>query len=1058
MITQKKVSDRKQSLYWVLIATVLVLAFWGPSDRVNADLKGELEVLNKEALKLHQEGRYSESIQAAKKVLGNMELLFGSRHQNHSLIALALHDLAKLYEEQGQYSAAVPLSQRALRIMEALLSPNDPTVAIFLNNLGSLYQLQGKYVEARPLHQRALRIMETALGLESPRVVPFLHHLGLLYETQGQYAMAEPLLRRGLRIRETALGPNHPDLVNSLNNLGTLYFRQGLYMEAMPFLQRALQISEAALGLDHSDVATPLNNLATLYYAQGNYAVAMPLLQRALRIWETAFGPKHPKVAHSLNNLGDLYLAQGKYAAAMPLYQRALRITEAALGPNHPDMAIRLNSLAQIYEAKRKYESAIRLMEQALRIWEVALGPDHPHVAIALNNLAGHYHSQRQYEKATALYQRSLKIRESTLGSNHPDVAHTLHNLAVLNKDQSRYAEAEHLFQRALRIEEEVLGQDHPQVAQTLNSLALLYGMLNRPTKALRLFQRGLTIETQFMRDVFSSSDETHQFKFTQQKRGEYHAALSLVVKFLPDNDWALAIAADLVLARKGLVHESHARTHAVLLRSLPADLLVDYQQWKETKETRGKLLLHRPSGLSLKAYQKKLGTLQKEIVSLESTLLIQNSLVANTIRSQRAKLTEIIPSLTRQTVLVEMVKFVELDWKHNQWAKTPRYVAFVIHQNHAIQLVDLGDAEKLDHIVRDALATLRHGRWQDTIEAQRQASRSLYIHLWQPLAAAIGNARTLIISPDGMLNLVPFAALLSPEGKFLIEDYTLMTVTSGRDLVEGKGKLVPKSDLFLAADPAFDWVSPSLETPKAKITHTDIDRGKFGKKFIRLKGTAKALKIIPPLVAGDLKSTVHGEQATEQAVVDADRPRILHLATHGFFLEDQPNLQTDSPLLSEIEPVRISPTYENPLVRSGLAFAGANHASQRTESKDGLLTAVEVTAMDLHSTDLVVLSACDTGTGEVRTGEGVYGLRRAFAIAGARNLVMSLWPVWDKQATKQMKTFYGSYGQGMHPAQALRNAQLERITWMRKYLGTAPPSLWAPFMVQSSGTPSFSP
>lgn len=274
-----------------------------------------------------------------------------------------------------------------------------------------------------------------------------------------------------------------------------------------------------------------------------------------------------------------------------------------------------------------------------------------------------------------------------------------------------------------------------------------------------------------------------------------------------------------------------------------------------------------------------------------------------------------------------------------------------------------------------------------------------------------------------------------------------------GRQACCERGRSPAHTDLFLAADPAFEWDPSSVPGPQSPRTADPPASTERTHDFPRLAGTAKELALIPPLIAGPKKVAVHEAQATERAVGAADRPRVLHLATHGIFLEDQPELKEDSSLLSTREPARIPPGYESPLVRSGLALAGANHASRTTESADGLLTALEVTALDLHSTELVVLSACDTGTGEVRTGEGVYGLRRAFALAGAHNLVMSLWPVWDQEATKQMQTFYTAYGQGLPPVQALRTAQLERMAWMRKYLGAAPPSLWAPFIVQVSSS-----
>jgi CHAT domain-containing protein len=199
------------------------------------------------------------------------------------------------------------------------------------------------------------------------------------------------------------------------------------------------------------------------------------------------------------------------------------------------------------------------------------------------------------------------------------------------------------------------------------------------------------------------------------------------------------------------------------------------------------------------------------------------------------------------------------------------------------------------------------------------------------------------------------------------------------------------------------------------------------------------------------------GEQATEGAVKAVRSPRIMHLATHGFFLTDEEldlSQDTRGGFGQRDLSVQARPSgkrYENPLVRSGLAFAGANQAAQTTEGDDGILTALEITGMDLYGTELVVLSACDTGVGEIKNGEGVFGLRRAFALAGAKNLLMSLWPVSDEITAKQMKAFYQNL-QTLPPAEALRQAQLETIKELKaQYNGIAPPGLWAPFILQGA-------
>ena len=304
-------------------------------------------------------------------------------------------------------------------------------------------------------------------------------------------------------------------------------------------------------------------------------------------------------------------------------------------------------------------------------------------------------------------------------------------------------------------------------------------------------------------------------------------------------------------------------------------------------------------------------------------------------------------------------------------------------------------------------------------------------------------------------MNLVPFATLVDGKGHALVESYWLAYFSSGRELV-GAGSDLPKpaSDLLLVANPAFDNKATTSGSQTVALRSRDF-RGVFSP----LQGTERESQEIPLLVAGrqELKQVLVGERAQESAVKTARSPRILHLATHGFFLQDEELALGDETrglsLLERdltVQPKKSGTTkkYENPLVRSGLAFAEANHASEITDGDYGILTALEITGMDLYGTDLVVLSACDTGVGEVKAGEVVFSLRRAFALAGAKNLLMSLWPVSAEITANQVKAFYQNF-QKLPPAEALRQAQLETIKELKAKDGVASPALWAPFILQ---------
>jgi CHAT domain-containing protein len=427
---------------------------------------------------------------------------------------------------------------------------------------------------------------------------------------------------------------------------------------------------------------------------------------------------------------------------------------------------------------------------------------------------------------------------------------------------------------------------------------------------------------------------------------------------------------------------------------------------------------------------------------------------------------------------VIEFVRIRDWDEAKKGWTDTYRYLAFVLTSDSQVTLADLGEAAPIDAAINKTLMLIDRSAYPlylQTYARQADAALSdLYERLLQPLEAAVGTRQRLILSPDGELNRVPFAALRTPDGRYLVEQRVLSYVASGCDLLRGPTGVAPTVDLLLVANPAFDDQAV-LHT--AAVSGEAVRARDFAARFRQLPGTAREAQTVPPLVKGAQKQILEGKQATESAVRAVASPRVLHLATHGFFLQEEvfavPERLTTSTWIGE-EPTRglglaqgppalsvkgrPAGAVASPMVRSGLALAGANHARTITTGDDGLLTALEVTGMNLYGTDLVVLSACQTAVGDVRVGEGVYGLRRAFVLAGARNLMMSLWPVDDELTVTQMERFYQAYGQGVSLADALRQAQLQAITELRtrtkEVVGEelAPVKLWAPFIVQQTG------
>lgn len=523
----------------------------------------------------------------------------------------------------------------------------------------------------------------------------------------------------------------------------------------------------------------------------------------------------------------------------------------------------------------------------------------------------------------------------------------------------------------------------------------------------------------------------------------------------------------ELVLRRKGIVFDAQSRAREALQSRLSEAARAE---WDRLSAFRGELslvLLNKPKTMTPAEYQEKLASLQQQIEQSEQRLAKESALVAKELQQRTTTVAAIWTRLPKNAMLVEFVKIEDVDFAKGKWVGSSRYLAFVLSASGDVSLIDLGDATALESQVRLALQSIKVSMESRDLKVLKKTDRAssdqrgvqslkdLYQRVWAPLRKALDSADQVVVSPDGLLNLVPFAALIDDKGRALVESYRLVYVSSGRELMVPEGAPVkPENDLLLVANPAFDGAVQKTNGPEASLRSRD-----FQGDFSPLPGTEREAKEIPPLVKGQggRQLVLVGTSATERMVKTTRSPRILHLATHGFFLQDEEMvLREGTRDLKVVEKVvnnenQAPPKkHENPLVRSELAFAGANNASGITEGDDGILTALEITGMDLYGTELVVLSACNTGVGEIKTGEGVFGLRRAFALAGAKNLLMSLWPVSDEITANQMKAFYRNL-QTLPPADALRQAQLQTIKELEAKEGFASPALWAPFILQGA-------
>ena len=983
------------------------------------------------------------------RALAIREAVFG---KEHPLVAEPLNDLAHLYLAQDHYARAEPLYVRALAIQEAALGRDHPDVAQTLRDLAGLYHQQMFYSRAEPLYVRAVAIWEAALGKDHPLVAEPLYWLAVLYRQQGLRARAQPLLKRALAISETALGKNPLDVASLLNKLVSIYWDSRRFTGAQSLLERALALREVTLGGGHPLVAESLSRLAANHQLQGLYAQAEPLHERALAIREAALGRNHQLVGDSLSDLASLYVDQGLYTRAQPLLERALTLRRAALSENHPYVANDLVALANVYVAQGSYGRAEPLLLRGLAIMESVCGERHPLVASYLSDIANLYVAQGLYRRAAPLHARALAIREAAHGKADFSVALSLNSLASLDLARGAYPEAGARFERALPLLEGTFGKNHPRVAETLNNLARVRLAQHRLTEALPLFTRAFTLSEQRLREEALGFSESRLASFLQFLRRDEERLYALV-RAHPDDARVRRLALSAALLLKGRSVEETADISRTVYRGLGAEDRDTFARLRGLRTQLAQLSLQGPGSLPPRAYQERLEKLTDQAAALEADLARRSApLRALTALPPPTEIVDrVAAALPGDGALVEFVTYVDRPLVPragaSQRPEALRYLALVLFPDATTRALDLGPAEPID---------LAASRLRDAL-ANRDASfeapaRALYQLAFQPLLRLLGKTRRVFLSPEGQLALVPFAALHDGQ-RFLVDAFDFTYLPSGKDLLPRPREGVSPSSVVVLANPDFSTARPALPEARrdAPALHTELAQRAWSPT--PLPGTGREAEAIQRLLPQ--AQLFLGPEATKERLLRLPTPGILHLATHGFFLEDAPE-PTGSRAVIHFGALGEAPQASSPadpLLRSGLVFAGAHDpapsgASQTPPSGGALVTALELAGLDLWGTQLVVLSACDTGRGDVKQGQGVYGLRRAFLVAGAETVVMSLWKVDDQTTSTLMEAYYRHLLAGQGRAAALREA-------MRELRQTqSHPHFWAPFITMGQATP----
>jgi CHAT domain-containing protein len=825
---------------------------------------------------------------------------------------------------------------------------------------------------------------------------------------------------------------------------------QAKFLEARVPLLKCLEIRERVLGADHLVVADTLGFVANNYENTGDFANSELFTLRALKIKEKVLGPDHPDVADELLALGVTYRYKNDYLKAEEVQRRAWGILEKAKLTETVVAAVVLQDLGFDDFVRGNYQSAEDYYQRAHAVLGKVFGPDHYHLAPSSTFLGDIAYAQGDYAKAETMFQKALALGEKALGPDHQNTTKYRNDVAMLYCTTGNYARGEALYEQSLAIHERRAFMSYPAVQTSLFGLARCFAAQGNWQEAVKFQSQASEIAERSVALNIAVGSEREKQAFLADLSLRASRNISLQTQLAHNDPTALHLAVTTVLENKGRVQDAVSNSLTALRqRHGSEDDHKLLEQLGDLNSQLARLVLNGPQRMTPAEYSQRIKVLEDQREQLEVEM---NRRTAGFYEGQKSvTLSAIQAAIPENAALIEFATYQPFDPKapDNETAYgKPHYVVYVVRHQGEVEWQELGEARTIDRAIDGLRQALRDPQRKDV----QQLARAVDEHVMQPVRALAGDASHLLISPDGELNLIPFEALVDEQGRYLAEKYAISYLTTGRDLLRMQVTRESKSKPVVVAAPLYGEpettqvagaAQPRLKTAsvaerrRSTIAAEDLS----GVYFPPLSGTAQEARVIHSLFPE--AQVLTGTQATKSALQKLIAPRILHIATHGFFLQDA-NAGTSRNTSSPGARSGPLPAFkiEEPLLRSGLALTGAN-LNRSGSGREGILTALEASNLNLWGTKLVTLSACETGIGEVRNGEGVYGLRRAFFLAGTETLVMSLWPVSDRVTREMMTAYYQGLKHGLGRGEALRQAELA----MLKRKDRQHPFYWASFI-----------
>lgn len=912
-----------------------------------------------------------------------------------------------ILSEKGRANSYLKNYERAennYRLLLSQLSKDDETYFNTIIDLATVLKLQEKHHD---ITTTLLEFQFTRTDDNSIQVAQYHRILADAQRVLGHYNKSSKNYKEAEYILRKSGLDNTNDYGQVLNGYALLNDALGDFEQAESYYLKDLDIINKTAGRNSTDYAQSISNLGLLYLKMARYARAEQLLKEALKLRKEQ-AQNSAKIVEAQNNLAFAYLKLGQLKRAERLYLEAKVMSENLRLEKSTGYAAILSNLGSLAEQNDNYDQAKDYYAKALAVTEKTLGKNHPQYASAINNLALVAQYQGQYDESAKLYLQYLEFTKKQLGNAHPNYATGLINYAQLLERQEKYALAKQTYEEALSIRKRALGPAHPDYNNVIHHLCRVLTVLEEYAKADLLWKEIISNYHEQIDEYFPflSEKERRDFYYSiKEELEQFNAYALLRYENAPE---LLTFVYDNQLKTKALLLNSRNQVKNRIAESNNAQLQQDYEAWQELRENYAEVF-----SLSISERNQRninIDSLHNAINELEKSLSTSSEDFRTSNEKKRVSWKTVKRQLSDNEAAVELIRMTKYDFtKGGTYTENEiYYLALIVRPDlkRSPELVVFNNGFDLE----GRLANYYRNATRYSVDDEYS-----YKSYWEPIKKHLNDVTRVFIAPDKVYNKINLNSIRNHEtGQFIVDEITLKYVTSTRDLIFRKSSNKKPNEIILVGNPTFSRTSNNQDN-----------------RLKSLPGTQKEVEHIASLTnsKGWRTEIDTGLVADEEHIKNITNIDVLHIATHGFFDNDYEVEHTNH---------KRTTAMDSPLLHAGLYFAGAEETlnnSNRTAGEDGILSAYEAMNLNLTNTELVVLSACETGQGSIRNGEAVYGLQRAFMEAGAKSLIVSLWKVNDAATDKLMSTFYQLWLSGSDKTSAFRQAQRElRKTYKEPY------------------------